>query len=104
MKSFRTPIRYFTVISFLFFAVQSVFAQAPVADFSADKVDGCSPLTVHFTDHSTNTPNSWVWDFGNGQLSSQQNPIVNFSQPGTYTIKLIVKNSFGVDEEIKTNY
>ena len=80
------------------------FAQVPVANFSANKLSGCSPLTVTFTDLSTNTPTSWGWDFGNGQLSTQPNPTVNFSTPGTYTIKLIVRNSFGVDEEEKINY
>jgi len=80
---------------FLFSAI--AISQAPVADFSADKVSGCSPLTVKFTDHSTNTPTSWVWDFGNGQLSSLQNPTVNFSTPGTYTVKLIVRNTTGID-------
>src|SRR5262245_655057 len=99
MKSFRTLRKHFTITLVVISTSLSIFAQAPVANFSADKIEGCSPLTVRFTDQSTNTPTSWVWDFGNGQLSSQQNPTVNFSQPGSYTITLIVKNSFGVDEE-----
>jgi gliding motility-associated-like protein len=78
--------------------------QAPVADFTSNKVSGCSPLTVTFQDLSTNNPTSWVWDFGNGQLSSQQNPIVNYSSPGTYTVKLVARNSSGIDEEEKINY
>ena len=94
-------------ISFFFFstiAIAQTPPVAPVADFSADKVSGCSPLTVRFTDHSTNSPTSWIWDFGNGQLQSVQNPIVNFSTPGTYTVKLIVRNTAGIDEEEKINY
>jgi PKD repeat protein len=74
-----------------------------VANFSAKSL-GCSPLTVKFTDLSTNIPTSWVWDFGNGQLSSLQNPTVNFSTPGTYTVKLIARNTAGIDEEEKVNY
>ena len=80
------------------------FAQLPVADFTSNKVSGCSPLTVQFTDQSTGNPFSWNWDFGNGQLSTAKNPIAIFSQPGTYTVKLVVRNSDGLDEEIKTNY
>jgi len=75
-----------------------------VADFTSNKVSGCSPLTVTFQDLSTNNPTSWVWDFGNGQLSTQQNPIVNYSSPGTYTVKLVARNSSGIDEEEKINY
>jgi gliding motility-associated-like protein len=94
-----------TVISIGLFAFSTIaVAQAPVANFSADKVSGCSPLTVKFTDLSTNTPTSWIWDFGNGQLQSVQNPTVNFSTPGTYTVKLIARNSSGIDEEEKINY
>ena len=78
--------------------------QAPVANFTSNKVSGCSPLTVTFQDLSTNSPTSWVWDFGNGQLSSQQNPVVNYSSPGTYTVKLVARNSSGIDEEEKINY
>ena len=88
----------------LFLFSKIAISQAPVANFSADKVSGCSPLTVKFTDLSTNIPTSWVWDFGNGQLSSLQNPTVNFSTPGTYTVKLIARNTSGIDEEEKINY
>jgi PKD repeat protein len=94
-------------ISFFFFstiAIAQTPAVAPVANFSADKVSGCSPLTVKFTDLSTNAPTTWTWDFGNGQLQSAQNPTVNFSTPGTYTVKLIVRNAAGIDEEEKINY
>ena len=92
------------ILIFLFSVSTTSIGQAPVADFTANKVSGCSPLTVTFQDLSTNTPTSWVWDFGNGQLSTLQNPVVNFSQPGTYTIKLVARNNSGIDEEEKINY
>ncbi len=86
------------------FTVQTVFAQSPVANFSGSQTSGCGPLLVNFQDLSTGSPTTWSWDFGNGQLSSIQNPVVSFSQPGTYTVRLIVRNSFGVDEELKIDY
>jgi gliding motility-associated-like protein len=96
---------YLTAILIYLFAFTSTsFAQAPVANFTANKLSGCSPLTVIFQDLSTNNPTSWVWDFGNGQLSSLQNPTVNFSTPGTYTVKLVARNNSGIDEEEKINY
>jgi gliding motility-associated-like protein len=81
-----------------------VQGQSPVANFTASATSGCSPLSVSFTDQSTGSPFSWNWDFGNGQLSTSKTPSVTYSQPGTYTVRLVVKNSSGVDEEIKTNY
>lgn len=70
----------------------------------ASATSGCAPMTVIFTDQSTGNPFSWNWDFGNGQLGNTRNGSAYYSQPGTYTVKLIVKNEFGVDEEVKTGY
>jgi gliding motility-associated-like protein len=83
-----------------------VFAQGqpPVANFTASSTSGCSPLAVIFTDQSTGNPFSWNWDFGNGQLASGKNASVTYSQPGVYTVRLVVKNASGVDDEVKTNY
>jgi len=81
-----------------------VRGQAPVANFSANITSGCAGFTVSFSDQSTGNPFSWNWDFGNGQLGTGKNPSVYYSQPGTYTVKLVVKNASGVDEVIKTNY
>lgn len=78
--------------------------QLPVANFSSSTLSGCSPLLVQFNDQSTGSPKFWNWDFGNGQLSNLQNPIVLFTVPGSYSITLVVKNADGVDGITKTNY
>jgi len=82
----------------------TLHAQVPVVDFSASTTSGCGPLAVTFTDHSTNKPLSWAWDFGNGQISSSQNPGVVYTNPGTYTVTLIAKNSSGAASIVKTDY
>jgi PKD repeat protein len=81
-----------------------VFGQIPVADFSANKTSGCAPLTVNFTDQSSGNPTSWNWDLGNGQLTTVKNPIVTYSQPGIYTVKLVVRNANGIDQKEKIDY
>src|SRR5688500_16854525 len=83
---------------------QWVRAQAPVAGFSATPVRGCAPLVVQFKDESTGDPKFWNWDFGNGQLSNIQSPVVVFTQPGVYSVTLVVKNSNGTHGITKTNY
>jgi len=87
-------------------ATTAVQAQDPVANFSANNTSGCAPLRVDFTDQSTGSPTSWTWDFGNGQLSQKSSPTatVVYTQPGTYTVRLVVRNASGIDDEIKTNY
>lgn len=85
-------------------ANRSVSGVAPVAAFSADVTSGTEPLTVTFTDASTNTPTSWFWTFGDGGTSTLRNPVHIYSDPGTYTVSLTVTNAAGSDTETKTGY
>jgi gliding motility-associated-like protein len=84
--------------------VGSVYAQAPVAQFSGTPTSGCSPMIVQFTDQSTNNPTSWSWDLGNGTISFLQNPAVTYFTPGTYTVKLTATNASGSNTITKTQY
>ena len=66
-----------------------------VADFSADQTAGVYPLTVNFTDTSSNTPTAWSWDFGDGGTDTVQNPSHTYAAAGNYTVALTASNSFG---------
>lgn len=78
----------------------------PVAQFTANTVSGPAPLTVKFADRSANSPATWAWDFDNdGKTDSDtRNPSHTYSEPGTYTVRLVVSNAAGSDEEVKTDY
>ncbi|MEZ4511563.1 MAG: PKD domain-containing protein [Chloroflexota bacterium] len=76
----------------------------PVAAFRADVTSGDAPLTVNFTDESSNSPTSWAWEFGDGSTSTSQNPSHIYTTAGTYTVVLTAANSDGSDGETKTNY
>ena len=73
---------------------------APVANFTANPLSGCQTLTVNFTDLSSNSPVSWLWNFGDGTNSTEQNPVHTYSQPGIYTVSLEVSNVSGTDTKI----
>lgn len=77
---------------------------APVADFSGTPTSGTAGLSVDFTDLSTNTPTSWLWDFGDGDISTDQNPTHVYSAIGTYTVALTATNGDGSDTETKVDY
>lgn len=51
--------------------------------------------TIYFSDQSTasGTIVGWVWDFGDGNGSIQQNPVYTYSQPGTYVVCLTIVTS-----------
>jgi len=69
----------------------------PVAEFTASPDSGEIPLTVTFTDTSKNHPDTWNWGFGDGTISTEQNPIHTYTAPGSYRVTLSVANHFGSD-------
>lgn len=66
-----------------------------VPQFTATPLSGCAPLLVNFQDQTTGGAAQWKWDLGNGTIAFIQNPSVTYFNPGTYTIKLVVKNASG---------
>ncbi len=102
-----TYLRFLLVsISWL---AHSIFAQSPVANFSANPLVVCVGENVNFT--NTSSPNggpalsSYQWDFGDGNASTTTNTTHAFSTPGTFTITLVATNVNGIaDAEIKPAY
>ena len=76
----------------------------PVADFTGSPLTGPPGLTTNFTDTSTGSVNSWLWDFGDGSTSTLQNPSHSFANPGAYSITLTVNAPGGLDSERKVGY
>jgi PKD repeat protein len=71
---------------------QQVTVSAPVqANFSAQP----NGLTVQFTDQSTGSITQYLWDFGDGQNSGEQNPQHTYQAAGTYNVTLTVTDSSG---------
>lgn len=67
--------------------------------FTTNVSSGKRPLAVKFTDTTTNinaTPDTWYWDFDDGNTSTLRNPENLFVTPGVYNVTLTVANySFG---------
>ncbi|MDP4130059.1 MAG: PKD domain-containing protein, partial [Bacteroidota bacterium] len=74
---------------------------SPTADFDADKLTGCFPTTVHFTDKSSPgiggaTMVSWSWSYGDGNVDpNTQNPSHTYTQGGSFPVTLYVTNNYG---------
>ena len=81
---------------------------APEAAFSVSRTSGCVPLSVSFTDQSAGDAarpvTDWLWDFGDGSTSTDQNPTHTFQQQGRFTVSLTVTGPTGSDTETKTNH
>lgn len=76
----------------------------PVAGFTGTPTSGVAPLNVTFTDLSTNTPTSWLWDFGDGSTSTTQNPSHSYATPGVYTVALTATNAAGSNTVTRSAY
>lgn len=84
--------------------IQFSTGSLPLAAFEATPVSGKAPLTVVFTDQSTNNPTTWLWDFGDGINSAEQNPEHTYQEAGDFTVQLTVSNDFGSDTKTKADY
>ncbi|HET6568015.1 MAG TPA: PA14 domain-containing protein, partial [Rhodothermales bacterium] len=76
-----------------------------IASFDADAVTGLAPLTVHFADRS-NVPDvsGWLWAFGDGATSTEQNPSHTYAQNGVYNVRLRVTGLNGVAVTQRNGY
>ncbi len=75
----------------------SVYSNPQVA-FTSDVMQGCPPLAVHFTDNTktgSGTVSSWLWDFGEGTVSTEKNPTHLYTLSNSYTVSLTAGNSMG---------
>jgi len=76
----------------------------PVASFTSSVTKLFTSQVVLFLDSSTNTPTTWLWNFGDGFTSSLQNPSHTYTTANLYTVTLTASNAYGSDSEIKVNY
>ncbi len=78
----------------------------PNAAFGSSVQSGCAPLSIDFTDQSTNLPTNWVWTFEGGTpaSSTERDPTVTYSAPGTYSVILQSGNLGGTDTEVRLSY
>ena len=79
-------------------------ATIPVVSFWGSRTSGTAPLTITFTDASTNTPTSWYWSFGDGTYSTVQRPRHTYSKAGTYSVTLKASNAAGTGTKTRANY
>lgn len=68
-------------------------------DASFEVMDACfGPIQVVST--SSGPIQNYFYDFGNGQTSTDEDPIVNFTAPGTQTVALTITSSIGCEDSV----
>ncbi|WP_298549079.1 PKD domain-containing protein [uncultured Aquimarina sp.] len=74
--------------------------QPPIANFEA--ATNCA--TVNFNSTTINNVNAYLWDFGDGITSTEQNPTHTYANSGTYSITLTTSNSAGEDTRQRDDF
>lgn len=74
-------------------------SSSPQTNFKVADSLSCDGV-VQFNDYSTNGPSNWLWDFGDGTTSTQQNPQHIYSSNGTFNVKLFTSNVYGSDSMV----
>ena len=65
----------------------------PVADFTWTQT--CQGENMNFTDQSLNSPITWDWNFGDGNVANTQHPSHTYADTGSYQVELIVSGGSG---------
>ena len=76
---------------------QKILISAPPIDvnFAITLSDAQEPYTISFFDRSYGPITAWQWDFGDGQVSKEQNPAHAYNEAGEYTVQLIITSRYG---------
>jgi PKD repeat protein len=72
------------------------------ASFSSSATTGCSPLSVDFTNSSSNAI-TYLWEFGDGNTTIDVNPSYTYVSPGSYDVTLHAYGSAANSSETITN-
>lgn len=77
-----------------------------VAEFSVNDQSGIAPLEVQFVNETDPMfpVNSYVWEFGDGETSTELHPVHTYSEAGIFDVSLTVTNSEGSDTMLKTEF
>ena len=74
-------------------------------DFTSNATTGIDNGKIQFTDISEGDISSRLWEFGDGNTSDEQNPVYEYTQVGSYNVKLTNFYSDGTNSSlIKNNY
>jgi len=76
------------------------------ADFTANTTNVLTGTPVAFTDKSTGDVTAWSWIFEGAtpEKSHVQNPVVAYTEAGTYKVTLVVSNAAHTHKLEKTDY
>ncbi len=80
--------------------IQVIQPPSIVSFFYSSSEFACIPDTINFSYPMTDPNLSFIWDFGNGQTSTLQNPSIVFDDLGCFTVSLTINSNNGCSVQI----
>lgn len=71
----------------------NIFTEKIYPDFSVDANVAYMGTVLQFKNHSVGQINDYLWDFGDGTTSTEEEPSHTYSSPGSYTVTLSTNSS-----------
>jgi len=87
-------------LPFKLMPLENQFKKAIAADWTFTVIDK-NQRKVAFVDTSEGEITSWKWDFGDGVISSEQNPIHQYKEAGKYIVVLEIEGPKGKSRRSK---
>ena len=88
------------LVNFKLMPLEAQFRKAIEADWSSQVVD-MSRRLVAFKDLSVGKINSWKWEFGDDETSTEQNPLHRYEKAGKYFVTLYIEGPAGKSRRAK---
>ena len=73
----------------------------PKASFNTADTSSCPGKPINFSNSSTGDNLQYSWSFGDGNTSTQQAPVHQYQQDGTYTVNLLISDPIGCRDSLK---
>ncbi|MGM0738764.1 MAG: PKD domain-containing protein, partial [Bacteroidota bacterium] len=73
----------------------------PEVDFTASPTFLFPGDSTQFTDQSRFAPSEWLWDFGDGNTSTESSPWHTYESAGVFDVSLEATNRFGTNTLVK---
>ena len=82
---------------------QTIIISHPVAAFNQSDTIICPGIDITFSNTSTGPTLNYVWDFGDGNTSTDTDPVHGFIAEGIYTVRLNITDQYGCQDSISRN-
>jgi gliding motility-associated-like protein len=81
-------------------SIEIVVMPEPGNSFVSNKVEGCPPLPITFSEMTADEDQTYLWNFGDNGFGYVKNPTHTYKDGGQYSVTLTVRSEFGCENTV----